>query len=111
MTEEKLKPNVDMAEVYGEGEVQVDHKHDVPSPVLLSGTQVVDGRGLMLVCAVGENSAEGRIKELTSQDQDFTPLQKKLNKVANDISKGGLIAAIFAVVALYGRFIIEISVG
>jgi magnesium-transporting ATPase (P-type) len=34
-----------------------------------------------------------------------------LNKVANDISKVGLICALFAVIVLYLRFIIEISIG
>ena len=110
--EKVMEKNVDMNEIYNDSDdIKVDHKHDIPSPVLLSGTQVIDGRGCMLVLAVGDNSCEGRIKEFTNQEDELTPLQKKLNKVANDISKAGLVAAVFAVVVLYLRFVIEISIG
>ena len=65
----------------------------------------------MVVCAVGHNSCEGRLKDITQLDDDLTPLQKKLNKVANDISKAGLIAAVTAVIILYLRFGIELGTG
>jgi len=35
--------------------------HDVRSPVVLSGTTVQSGSGLMVIVAVGANSAEGRL--------------------------------------------------
>lgn len=89
-----------------------DHHHTIPSPIVMSGTTVETGTGTIIVIAVGKNSAEGRILELSTQDDDDeTPLQKKLNKIAMDISKVGLTAAIFALVILFLRFIIEISAG
>ena len=52
---------------------EVDRHHEVPSPVLLSGTNLAEGIGTMLVIAVGKNSAEGRIMELASQAEIETP--------------------------------------
>lgn len=48
---------------------------------------------------------------LVTNDDEETPLQKKLNTVANDISVLGLICAVIAVVVLYLRFGIEIGIG
>jgi len=34
-----MEQNVNMDEIYNDSdEIKVDHKHDIPSPVLLSGT-------------------------------------------------------------------------
>jgi magnesium-transporting ATPase (P-type) len=65
--ERQLAPTVDMDQIKSQqpGAPAVDHKHDVPSPCLISGTQIVEGRGLAVVCAVGANSCEGRLKEIT----------------------------------------------
>ena len=35
--------------------------HDVPSPLMLSGTQVVTGEGWFVVIVVGKNSCVGKI--------------------------------------------------
>lgn len=85
--------------------------HEVPSPVVLSGTNLCEGVGTMIVIAVGKNSAEGRIFELTENSDEITPLQLKLTKVAGQIGKLGLICAAVTVISLYTRFIIEISIG
>jgi Ca2+-transporting ATPase len=61
------------------------------------------------VCAVGNNSCEGRLKEITQLDSDLTPLQKKLNKVANDISKVGAVCAAIAVVVLFIRMGLDLG--
>ena len=111
--EAKLRPNVDMTQIKSKdySKLTEDHRHDVPSPCLISGTQVAEGRGKVVVCAVGAYSCEGRLKDITQLDDDLTPLQKKLNNVANDISKAGLFAAVTAVVILYVRFGVELGVG
>lgn len=60
---------------------------------------------------MGKNSAEGRIVELSSQEESETPLQRKLNKIAMDISKLGLLCALVAVFTLFLRFGIELGIG
>ena len=85
--------------------------HEIPSPVCISGTTLAEGRGKMLVLAIGENSAEGRIMDLSEQDQGKTPLEKKLDHVADFISKVGLICAAVGVVILFVRLFIELGIG
>jgi magnesium-transporting ATPase (P-type) len=90
---------------------RADHSHDIPSPIILSGTKLEDGHGLMLLIAVGSYSAEGRIIDLAGQASEETPLELKLEKLAHDISKFGTTAAIICVVVLYLRFFIELGTG
>lgn len=85
--------------------------HAVPSPICISGTTLAEGRGRMLVLCVGENSVEGRVSDLSEQDQPLTPLQLKLDKVSEFISKLGLIFAAIAVLVLFLRFFIELGDG
>lgn len=65
----------------------------------------------MVVVAVGSNSAEGRIVDAVEADDEQTPLQLKLEKLAGDIGKLGLVAAIITIGILYIRYVVEISVG
>ena len=81
--------------------------HSVPSPVMLSGTQVATGEGWFICTVVGENSAIGQIlKNLEAEDED-TPLQKKLNDIATDIGKIGMLAALLTMHILFVRFFAE----
>lgn len=84
--------------------------HDLPSPVIMAGTKVLSGNGKMLIVNVGKNSAIGQIKELlTSGEEELTPLQMKLEKIARDIGLFGLISAILIFLVLTLRLIIEES--
>ncbi|KAJ3308050.1 plasma membrane calcium [Blyttiomyces sp. JEL0837] len=74
-----------------------DAKHD---PFLLSGTKVVNGLGRMVVVATGSNSLNGRLLAALEVEPEETPLQEKLGKLADQIAKFGLIAAVFMVVVL-----------
>ena len=38
--------------------------HEVPSPIMLSGTRVLSGDGKMIIIAVGKYSAIGKIQNL-----------------------------------------------
>ena len=89
---------------------EVDRHHDVPSPVLLSGTNLAEGIGTMLVIAVGKNSAEGRIMELASQAEIETPLMRKLNKLTETVAKIGIACALVTSISLYIRFGAEFAV-
>jgi magnesium-transporting ATPase (P-type) len=60
-------------------ECQQMHKeiglHDLPSPVILSGTRVLNGSGRMIVINVGPNSSIGKIQQLISSgEEELTPL-------------------------------------
>jgi Ca2+ transporting ATPase len=59
-------------------------------PFLISGSKVMEGTGDIIVCAIGENSQWGQAKKLMkSGKQSKTPLQEKLNELADDIGKIG----------------------
>lgn len=85
------------------------HIHEVPSPILVSGTMFKQGSGLMIITCVGESSAIGRIKKTVDEnnDDDETPLQKKLTKIAEDIGKLGLVCAILTAIIMIVRCIIK----
>lgn len=63
------------------------------NPFLISGTMVQDGRGLAVVVCVGENTRMGQIQQMMNEADEMTPLQQKLNRIANGIGIMGLIMA------------------
>lgn len=85
------------------------HKiHEVPSPVCVSGTCFQMGSGTMLITCIGMESAMGQIKKtITDNADDETPLQKKLEKIAEDIGKFGLVCAIFTCLIMIIRAVVE----
>ena len=108
-----------MRNLIEEGRRNEAGRHDVPSPILLSGTKVLSGEGKMLVLVVGDASCVGKIAALLRQDEDecnrfrssyhlqATPLQMKLEVIAEDIGKFGLWSAVVIVLVLVIRFSIE----
>jgi P-type Ca2+ transporter type 2B len=86
------------------------HKiHEVPSPILVSGTLIKQGKGDMIIICIGAYSAIGRIKKTISDNSDDeTPLQMKLHKIAEDIGKFGLICAIFTTLVMLIRAFITL---
>lgn len=84
--------------------------HSIPSPIVLAGTKVLSGTGTAIVINVGKHSAIGKIKEIVDAgEEELTPLQLKLEKIARDIGWFGLISALVIFAALIIRFIIENS--
>jgi len=70
-------------------------------PFIISGSKINEGTGTFLVTAVGVNSSYGRITMAMQTDQEDTPLQKKLNNLADWIAKlGGGAASLLFVVLL-----------
>ena len=80
--------------------------HDVPSPVILSGSQIKSGEGRYLVITVGEISCVGKVLAALREKPTMTPLQKKLEGVADFIGKIGLYTAILTVAVLFIRYFI-----
>lgn len=66
----------------------------------------------MIVIVVGPESCLGKIRGILEKDEDDeTPLQQKLEVIAEDIGKFGLYSAIFIIVVLLIRFtIIKITI-
>lgn len=48
-------------EIMVEGGRNTATSHDVPSPIIMSGTKVLCGEGKFIVLCVGDNSCEGKI--------------------------------------------------
>lgn len=94
--------------IHEEGATGANHHHDVPSCVLLSGTNLTTGEGKYVVIVVGEQSCEGKIQaSLGDATEEKTPLQEMLNIIATDIGKLGMFCAILIFHALVLRNFIE----
>ena len=80
----------------------------VPSPLMLSGTNCVEGTGLAIVLAVGDHSQKGIIRRTVdnAQETSQTPLEAKLETIAENIGWFGMGAGIVTLIALTIRFII-----
>jgi magnesium-transporting ATPase (P-type) len=81
--------------------------HDVPSPILLSGTQINTGEGWFMCIVVGEMTCEGQILSGIKATSETTPLQDKLEVIATDIGKLGMLAALLIFHVLLLRQFIE----
>ena len=85
------------------------NKNNPPSPLLLSGTNCVEGTGMAIVIAVGDHSQKGIIKRTVdnAQENSQTPLEVKLESIAEKIGYFGMGAGIITLVALFIRFIVD----
>jgi len=82
--------------------------NDIPTSILLSGTQIQTGEGWYVCIVVGELTCEGKILAgLGEADTEDTPLQKKLDIIAMDIGRLGMYAAILIFHCLLIRNFIE----
>ena len=81
----------------------------IPSPLILSGTNCIEGSGKGIVIAVGENSQKGIIRRTVdnAQEDSQTPLEAKLEKIAELIGYFGMLAGVVTLVALMIRFIVN----
>eukprot|EP01102_Stenamoeba_stenopodia_P019978 TRINITY_DN7650_c0_g2_i1.p1 TRINITY_DN7650_c0_g2~~TRINITY_DN7650_c0_g2_i1.p1 ORF type:complete len:1066 (+),score=297.26 TRINITY_DN7650_c0_g2_i1:223-3420(+) len=82
---------------------------DEAHPFLLSNCRIMEGRGSMIVVAVGIHSEWGKIKVGLDTEHEDTPLQEKLETLAENIGKMGLVAAIFTLIALIINRIVVIQ--
>ena len=93
-------------------EILNNKKSKVPSPIILSGTNCIEGKGKAIVLAVGDHSQKGIIKRTISnaQEKSQTPLEAKLDGIAELIGYFGLGAGVVTFVALLIRFGISLSI-
>nr|POE47533.1 calcium-transporting atpase 2 [Quercus suber] len=77
-------------------------------PFLISGGKVTEGFGRMLVTAVGIHSSYGKTMLSLQESNDATPLQSKLNGLAEYIAKLGSAAALLLFVVLFIKFLAQL---
>ena len=76
---------------------------------IISGSKVSEGIGRFLVTAVGVHSSYGKTMMSLREDSQTTPLQSKLNVLAEYIAKLGLGAGLILFVATFIRFLVQLN--
>ena len=93
----------------GFGTLEHDHKDiEKLDPFIISGSRVSEGTGTFLVTAVGVHSEYGRTTMSLRTEQEDTPLQMKLSRLANAIAKFGGGAALLLFIALFIKFLVHL---
>ena len=88
--------------------VKISRAHDLPSPIMMSGSSISGGEGKMVSIMVGDSSSIGLILKITRRAApEITPLQHKLEEIATDIGKLGTYVALLTIHILLHRFFIE----
>lgn len=77
---------------------------------MISGSKVVEGVGSYVVTSVGRNSFHGKIMMSLMGETEDTPLQLKLNALAELIAKLGSAAGLLLFTALMIRFFVQLKV-
>jgi len=83
-----------------------NYSHNV-NPFLLAKTLVCQGQGTALVAAVGVNTRSGMAEEKLNIEEEETPLQAKLETIANEIGKIGVYVSILTFIALVVTMIVD----
>lgn len=78
-------------------------------PFIISGSKVLEGIGTYLVTAVGVHSSHGKLMMGLRAETDPTPLQTKLNILAEQISKIGCAVALLLFITLFVRFLSQLK--
>lgn len=77
-------------------------------PFLISGGKVTEGYGRMLVTATGIHSSYGKTMLSLQESNEATPLQAKLNGLAEYIAKIGSAAALLLFIVLLIKFLAQL---
>ncbi|KAJ1509181.1 hypothetical protein HMI54_014971 [Coelomomyces lativittatus] len=91
------------------GESDAIKKNFDKDPFLISGSKILEGTGKCLVTSVGVNSYYGKTMMSLRTEVQSTPLQEKLNDLAESVAKIGLMGAIFMFLSLVIRYCIQQS--
>ncbi|KAI9827542.1 MAG: hypothetical protein M1832_004892 [Thelocarpon impressellum] len=74
-------------------------------PFIISGSKLTEGVGTFMVTGVGVHSSYGKILVSLREGTETTPLQMKLNRLAENIAKLGGAAALLLFVVLLIKFL------
>lgn len=77
-----------------------------PDPFIISGSKVLEGVCTYLVTGVGVNSYYGRTMMALRSEPESTPLQEKLNHLAEVIAKLGSAAGLLMLIVLLIRYFV-----
>ncbi|KAF9202331.1 hypothetical protein BGZ49_007493 [Haplosporangium sp. Z 27] len=96
-----------------EGIDVIVHSHALSGidPFIISGSKVLEGVGIYVVTGVGPNSFHGKTMMSLRTEAEDTPLQVKLNKLAEQIAKLGSLAALLMLIVLFIRYFIGFKNG
>ncbi|KAJ5166082.1 calcium ion P-type ATPase [Penicillium capsulatum] len=78
-------------------------------PFIMSGSKVEEGMGTFLVTAVGVHSTYGRTMMSLQDESETTPLQVKLNVLADYIAKVGLTSGLILFMVLFMKFLVRLK--
>jgi P-type Ca2+ transporter type 2C len=78
-------------------------------PFILSGGKVSEGVGTFLVTSVGVYSSYGKTMMSLQDEGQTTPLQSKLNVLAEYIAKLGLAAGLLLFIVLFIKFLVQLK--
>lgn len=78
-------------------------------PFIQSGARVMEGVGTFMVTSTGIYSSYGRTLMSLNEDPEITPLQSKLNVVAEYIAKLGGAAGLVLFLVLFIEFLVRLS--
>ncbi|KAF9174725.1 hypothetical protein BGX21_009439 [Mortierella sp. AD011] len=100
--ESKIHTNHEGIEVIAEPQ----HGAHGSDPFIISGSKVLEGVGIYVVTGVGQNSFHGKTMMSLRTETEDTPLQVKLNALAETIAKLGSMAALIMLIVLFIRFFV-----
>ena len=80
-------------------------------PFIISGSKVLEGTGTYLVTGVGLHSSYGKLIVATTDDTEAapTPLQSKLNVMAEQITRWGCAVALLLFIVLFCKFLVQLK--
>lgn len=76
-----------------------------PNPFLLANTLIQQGSGTAFVCAVGTNTVSGQAEQKLNIEDDVTPLQAKLETIADQIGGFGVAVAVLTFLIVTAKLV------
>src|SRR6266480_1934813 len=88
--------------------IEAETNLDKLDPFIISGSKVLEGIGTYLVTGVGVHSSYGKLMMTVTKDPEPTPLQMKLNVMADQIATAGITVAVLLFIVLFIRFLAQL---
>ena len=88
---------------------EANYMHN-PCPFMLGKTLVVSGQGLALVTSVGANTRSGMAEEKLNIEEEITPLQQKLETIANEIGKVGVYVSLLTFISMTIKLLYNVCI-
>ncbi|KAI8388871.1 PMCA-type calcium-translocating P-type ATPase [Radiomyces spectabilis] len=100
----------DESSATGESDTMKKKTEDKGDCFILSGSKVLEGVARAVVIAVGENSFYGKtMMSMRGEQSEGTPLQMKLDTLAEQIAKLGFAAAVTMLITLIVKYFVQAS--